>query len=211
MAYYIPIIFPNYAVGSRGDFTVPVGHAGVLIVNNDGTARYEEWGRYRAGTPFVVTDNPSPTDGNLREFRFTSDTNLLPTGQLDTATLKSAFDQIMARIYPDVDVGYGFATPFQITQDQANTINQVLNNQSFAPYGIYSNSCLVFVNSLATVAGVNIGGLPITHAPASAPPLLWGESGGPAYVYFSPASWYVNQIYELQQPAQLPFSSAPVP
>jgi RHS repeat-associated protein len=42
----IAINYPNYPVGVRGDFTLPLGHAGVVMVARDGSTHYFEYGRY---------------------------------------------------------------------------------------------------------------------------------------------------------------------
>jgi hypothetical protein len=42
----IAINYPGYQVGVRGNFTLPLGHAGVVMVARDGSTHYFEYGRY---------------------------------------------------------------------------------------------------------------------------------------------------------------------
>lgn len=42
----VAINYPGYQVGVRGNFTLPLGHAGVVIVRKDGSTHYFEYGRY---------------------------------------------------------------------------------------------------------------------------------------------------------------------
>jgi RHS repeat-associated protein len=42
----IAILYPNYEVGVHGSFTLPLGHAGVVMVAKDGSTSYFEYGRY---------------------------------------------------------------------------------------------------------------------------------------------------------------------
>ena len=46
----IPVVYPKYQVGVRGSITLPLGHAGVVFVEKDGTTHYFEYGRYPNGT-----------------------------------------------------------------------------------------------------------------------------------------------------------------
>ncbi|WP_031495403.1 RHS repeat domain-containing protein [Bryobacter aggregatus] len=42
----VAILYPTYQVGVRGNFTLPLGHAGVVMVAKDGSTHYFEYGRY---------------------------------------------------------------------------------------------------------------------------------------------------------------------
>jgi hypothetical protein len=63
MPQYIPVIFPHYNTEHRFGTSLPVGHAGFVLVDNQGSATYYEFGRYPAGSPGVTTNNSA---GNLR-------------------------------------------------------------------------------------------------------------------------------------------------
>lgn len=160
MAQYIPVVFPNYAVGSAGTLTVPVGHAGVMIVNDNGSASYYEWGRYQRTTSFVVTSN-AMSAGNLRTFDLTP-VPVNNSGQLDLFGIKSALDQISTHVYANKDTGVVFTSSYQITQSQADQINATIQTQSFTPFGIFSNSCFLFVQRMAATVGLVVATDPIT-------------------------------------------------
>jgi RHS repeat-associated protein len=45
----ISVVYPHYPVGVHGSVTAPLGHAGVVFVEKDGTTHYFEYGRYPNG------------------------------------------------------------------------------------------------------------------------------------------------------------------
>ena len=65
----IAIRYPGYQVGIRGNFTLPLGHAGVVIVRKDGSTRYFEYGRYAGPDGIVRNAGPSnvPTPALKRD------------------------------------------------------------------------------------------------------------------------------------------------
>jgi len=42
----IAVFYPGYQVAIRGKHTLPLGHAGVVVVDKDGSTHYFEYGRY---------------------------------------------------------------------------------------------------------------------------------------------------------------------
>jgi RHS repeat-associated protein len=55
----ISVLYPDYMAGSRGNIKAPTGHAGIVLVEKDGTTHYFEYGRYPNG------DQPT-SDGAVR-------------------------------------------------------------------------------------------------------------------------------------------------
>jgi RHS repeat-associated protein len=45
----IALYYPGYQVGVRGNFTAPLGHAGVVVVDKNGSTHYFEYGRCACG------------------------------------------------------------------------------------------------------------------------------------------------------------------
>lgn len=195
MAIYIPVVLPNYSVGSQGQLKVPVGHAGVIVVTDAGVATYYEWGRYAPGGANVITNN-STVDGNLR--RITLGT-LSPgsNGELDLLSMKSALDQISTTLYPNVDVGEIFASQYQISDVQAGQINTNISNGSFGTYGVFTNSCFIFVQDQAANLGLNVAADSwVRAAPGAAPDAIMQQNNS-GFIYFGPNSWYGQRIVKV--------------
>jgi RHS repeat-associated protein len=57
----IAVVYPGYQVGVRGNFTAPLGHAGVVIVRPDGSTHYFEYGRYEGPDGIVRNAGPNNT------------------------------------------------------------------------------------------------------------------------------------------------------
>jgi RHS repeat-associated protein len=59
----IAVSYPGYQVGVHGKFTLPLGHAGVVIVRKDGSTHYFEYGRYNGPVGEVrnAGQNNTPT------------------------------------------------------------------------------------------------------------------------------------------------------
>jgi len=102
----IAVLYPGYQVGVRGSFTLPLGHAGVVMVAKDGSTHYFEYGRY-AGPDGVVrnagqNNTPTPSverdaSGNITP---ASMKNLLQT--LSTASGKGG--EVDALVYQTADI-----------------------------------------------------------------------------------------------------------
>ncbi len=102
----IAVFYPGYQVGVRGNFTLPLGHAGVVMVTKDGSTHYFEYGRY-AGPDGMVRNagqNNTPTPSVERDasgkITPASMKNLLQT--LSTASGKGG--EVDALVYQTADI-----------------------------------------------------------------------------------------------------------
>jgi RHS repeat-associated protein len=101
----ISITYPGYQVGVRGDFSLLLGHAGVVVVAKDGSTHYFEYGRYNGPNGMMRNagkDNISTPDvqrdasGNI-----TADSMKALLSVLSTASGKGG--EVDALVYRDTD------------------------------------------------------------------------------------------------------------
>ena len=210
---FIPIILPNYNVSYNGS-SLPFGHAGFLLVSPDGTATYDEFGLYFNNSPLVVTNNGTATiaDSNIRQIKLGTNLQFDSSGNVTAVSLQAALNEIFggSGLYVG-DTGEAIVTPFSITNEQFDQIQQYTAEQITAvgqgrdTYSIQgANDCMNFVYNTASAASLTIssvqnsttllsGGMPISAMPITGAAQTLNQAGG-GYQYFGPNSWAPNGL-----------------
>ncbi len=162
-ASLITIDLPNYRVGQSGEPGVlPVGHAGAIVNNGDGTGTYYEWGLYQPSQLGTITANPNDA-GNIRALNLTG-LQYNSAGNITQSSLNAALNTIFGSsgMYT-TDTGAALVQSFTVSQSQLSNINKYLLNKidliggGLDNYSIrQDNDCASFVYQLAAAAGVTI-------------------------------------------------------
>jgi hypothetical protein len=202
-AQFIPVIFPDHADNPIGPYTVPLGHAGFILVKSDGASRYYEFGLYNKGENDRLTFNDDGVLGNIRGISLP---NVIvgSSGQVDATSLETALNALTSGPLPlyTSDTGMLFASPFAITDVQYQDINTAIQtgitSNSFGAYNatnlVNPNDCISFVYSMAAQGSLNIG------PNLQIPPIDWHAllTANPiGFQYYGPYSWNANNIVQV--------------
>ena len=158
-AYYIT--YPGYeAKEDSSGVTVPTGHAGVLMVDNNGTTKYFEYGRYNQNDPKKY--GVSSTRGIVRKLslpNFNGSNSDQIWNTLKAAELQNAGNKLTVSEIPDFDFNKGM-----------EYVNTYSNDDNRAPYNLLLRNCGSFVHNIMK-AGYN------------------GESKLPTVIWKSPVNY----------------------
>ncbi|RCW87709.1 RHS repeat protein [Phyllobacterium bourgognense] len=210
---FIPVILPNYNVGSGGNLEAPMlGHAAFIVIDENGKATYQEFGRYDPKkVQGVVTNNQNEyTEGNIRQHAIVAKLEFDDAGNLTERSLTAALDEVFdtSGLYKNTDIGAAQITQFKMSKEQTTQINtwfgeqKKLINDGITHYSIFDRNCMKFVYDAANAAGLkisnaqNLTGLSI--------PSIGGanilEVAKKGYEYYAPNSWNKIQLTALSGP-----------
>jgi len=97
----IAVYYPGYQVGVHGNFTLPFGHAGVVIVAKDGSTHYFEYGRYH-GPMGEVRNTATPSVQRDASGTITPDSMKSLLGTLSASSGKGG--ETDALVYQTADI-----------------------------------------------------------------------------------------------------------
>lgn len=154
----IAVAFPKYRVGSSGSGVPYLGHAGVVLIERDGTTTYKEFGRYAPdekrglvqpqATPNVtIGQNGLPTQESLKGLLAAISTNAGKGGSVEGA------------YYRTTDAEDAAMKAYLTSRQDAN---QNLNRR---PYNELFNNCQTFC-SLTLFVGGQLSFLELLETPA---------------------------------------------
>lgn len=203
----IPVILPNYNIGSGGDLDAPLlGHAAFIIIDENGGTTYQEFGRYDPNkVPGVVTINKnSYTEGNIRQYQIVTKLEYDADGNLTEKSLTAALDEVFntSGLYKNVDIGAASVTQFKMSSEQSAKISiwfdeqKKLINDGTTHYSIFDKNCMQFVYDAAKAAGLTISNS--QNLPGLAIPSIGAanilEVAKKGYEYFAPGSWVKDRM-----------------
>ena len=139
----IGIVFKGYMVDTGYGFKLPLGHAGVVLVdNNTGFTKYYEYGRYDPNNRFVIGEKLPAEEGNIRNVEIPN-AAIGDDGKPTSDSLKNIYDslsRVAGNNYP-VDASYHEGADFKKMDTYVNNLAKDHNREK---YSIPNNTCYSF-------------------------------------------------------------------
>lgn len=203
--FLIPIILPNK---NLNDGAVPLlGHGGFIMVDADGKATYLDYGRYNEqNSNSVLTSNPDIDEGNIRQLEMRTPLKFDSSGNVTSASLKSALDEVFGSTGPfgkDIaDSGLASVTQFKMGKDQFTNLTAWKDKEivrieaGTTKYDLTNHNCINFLYDAAKAAGVKISGTgdPLGTAVPSIEAGRILEAAKTGFQYFGPDSNEGNKL-----------------
>lgn len=143
----VGIIYRGYKVDTGLGFHAPLGHAGVLLIDNkSGATRYYEYGRYNKEAAGVIGETLPTTQGNIRKFT-TPDVKIGTDGKPTEESLQKVYKELSEKAGKNnpVDVTYHKDADFNAMQSY---IMKTANDPNRDGYSITGNNCYSFKNKV---------------------------------------------------------------
>ncbi len=141
----VGIVFDDYQVNTGYGFKLPLGHAGVLLIDNDsGLTKYYEFGRYSPNTAGIIGEKLAKEKGNIIN-RGVPNAVIGKDGKPTQESLNKIYSSLSksAGKGHKVDATYHEGSDFK---KMHSYINGLANDKGRDEYSILGNTCYSFMN-----------------------------------------------------------------
>ena len=143
----IGIVFKGYEVNTGFGFTLPLGHAGVVLIDNKtGVTKYYDYGRYNPNNQFVIGEKLPDKQGNIRNIPI-SNAVMGKDGKPTPDSLKAIYKSLskVAGENKPVDADYREGADFS---KMDTYVKKLAKNRKRDKYSLPSNTCYTFKNKV---------------------------------------------------------------
>ncbi len=150
----VGIVFQNYMVNTGiYNFKAPLGHAGVLLINNaTGETKYFEFGRYDGNAAGVVGAKLPKDDGNIRNIPI-SNVVIGSDGKPTENSLNLIYGELSEKTGQNkaVESTYHSGADFNAMRSY---VNSIANDKNRDKYSLVRNTCYDFKNRVIDAGNV---------------------------------------------------------
>ena len=139
----VGIVYKGYEVNTGMGFKLPLGHAGVLLINeNNGLTRYYEYGRYDPRSPGIIGEALPKMEGNVRNVTVPN-VEIADNGKPTPESLEKVYSYLSRHSGQgkEVDVQYYEDADFRKMEAY---VDGFANNKKRKGYSILLCNCYIF-------------------------------------------------------------------